>query len=56
MMSFLLVTYRELQNSSKCSNIGVDLNFGRLVGIPTPARVETIGKIDDLAAEYAPNG
>ena len=41
--------WRELQNAV----IGVD--FGHVVGIQTPARVETIGKIDDLGAEYTPN-
>ena len=34
--------------------IGVD--FGRIVGIPTPARVETIDKRVVLEAECMPNG
>ena len=41
--------WRELQNAL----IGVD--FGHVVGIPTPARVETIDKIVDLGAEYVHN-
>ena len=50
MVSLLLGQWRELQNGL----IGVDV--GHVVGIPTPAQVEAIGKRVDLEAEYMPNG
>ena len=40
---------RELQNAL----IGAE--FGHVVGLPTPARVETIDENVDLEAEYTPS-
>ena len=41
--------------SNLLSNGPIGVEFGRLTGIPTPARVETIDKIVDLEADYTPN-
>ena len=41
--------------SNLLSNGPIGVDFGRIVGIPTPARVETIVKKVDLEADCMPN-